>query len=424
MGGIRIRMDVSVCFQSICRFCFRAVSVAVVGVSCFSAQASPHPAFEHCRTDIEKRMYSEYMSKGPHELFDDFTNSIRWQLPDVVVKARFPKEKMSSCYISNKILDAMKCIFTTDVGKQLFSTLLTKMQLKKDALNVIGDGISSASQLNIEDQNRAISRLLRVFFYQPNGTSLVEQYIPAISEVITRVTRENDWEYRSQYVIDQSFSVMGSLQTDDVMYTLGSSGVCNMLSEIQQAIDNVDIRISSIQGAISHAFTWPNNVPFINIDFSKEGQYEAVSCISSQGESRLEKRDSLLDEILFHELGHALHWIENRNDIVPSIDTMLINGKEEGIRLERLWTKAEEFRNNTGYVFVAASDVSASSDVPMSDSLGTSTSDGALIFMDSICTFIYDLQSMRKPRWPYLFIGSVDETGLAEWVYKDHLLLN
>jgi len=417
-------MRVFFCFQRIYQSCSVAITVAAVWVGCFSAQASPHLPFEHCRTDIEKKMYSEYMSKGSRELFDDFTNSVRWQLPDVVARARFPKEKMSSCYISNKILDAMKCIFATDIGKQLFATLLTKMQLKKNALNVIGDGILNASRLNGENRNRLISRLLRVFFYQPNGTSLAEQRIPTISEIINKVTRENDWEYKSEYVIDYSFSVMINLQTDDVMFFLNSGGVCNMLSKIQQAIDNVDIRISSIQGGISHAFTWPNNVPFINIDFSKEGQYEAVSCISSQGKSKLEQRDSSLDEILFHELGHTLHWIESRGDILSSIDMMMINGKEEGIRLERLWEKAEEFRNNTGYVLIVTSNVSTSSDTPMPDSRGTSTSDGTLIFIDSICTFIYDHQSKRKPRWPYLLIEGEDRTGLAECIYEDHLLFN
>lgn len=425
MGGIRIRMDVSVCFQSICRFCFRAVSVAVVGVSCFSAQASPHPAFEHCRTPEEMQVRDEYIG-NPVRLLADLESCVKFQIPEWVQQGSTNNEIFED-YVKTQIGGAVTCISQTDVGKRLLATLTTKMQLKKNALEAMRSALLMVSNETV-DKNRdaKVSRFLRVLFHQQFLDSEIGQCIPTIDAVINRVTRESDWEQRSIYVIRDSRSVIDRLNNNDPRLILGPNDVGRMLSEIQQAIDNVDIRISSIRGGVDHAFTCPNGVPSINIDFSKEGQYEGFSCISIPGKSDLTKRNIMLDEILFHELGHALHWMENRSDIVPSFDVH-INGGNVSEQLAWLWGNVEEFRNNTGYVLMPQKDMSTSSDTSMRDSssaMSTSTSEGTLIFMDNICTFLYDYQMRRMPRWPYKVVEGRDVTGLAECVYKDHSLYN
>lgn len=417
-----MRMDVSVCFWRMCRFCFRGVAVAIVGVSCFSAQASPHPAFEHCRTPEERQVRDGYI-KSPVQLLAEFGSCVKLQVPEGVQQGSANDED----HLKTQIRDAVVCISQTDVGKRLLATLTAKMQLKKNALEAMRNAILMVGNETV-DKNRdaKVSRFLRVLFHQQFVDSEIGKCIPTIDAVINKVTRESDWEERAMYVIRNSRSAIDRLNNNDPRLILGPNDVDRMLSKIQQAIDNVDIRISSIRGGVDHAFICPNGVPYINIDFSKEGQYEGFSCISVPGKSDLTKRNITLDEILFHELGHALHWIENCSDIVPSFDVR-INGDNVSERLAWLWEDVEEFRNNTGYVLMPQKDMSTSSDSSMQDSssaMSTSTSEGTLIFVDDICTFLYDYQMGRMPRWPYKVVEGIDETGLAEYIYKDHSLYN
>ena len=103
-----------------------------------------------------------------------------------------------------------------------------------------------------------------------------------------------------------------------------------------------------------------------------------------------------IEEVLFHEGGHCLHGIENRDDVrgqndaiafiynlplpssvTPGTDVHM--GTDIAADLTTDWINPEEFRNGTGIVIMK---------------------NGSLQ-KDMICAYKYDKDRGRNPRWPY-----------------------
>ncbi len=144
-----------------------------------------------------------------------------------------------------------------------------------------------------------------------------------IDKVMEVFLASPNWEEKAQCIANQLAQVCQDAFSKTTAVTLSVSPsldigkyIDELISKVKSRLYRVNIHFFSLDNR--HAFTLSTEgMPCVNIDFSYCGTEEPVSCIAPVIDNTsmritFKARDSQLSEILFHELGHALHKIEYR----------------------------------------------------------------------------------------------------------------
>lgn len=424
----------------------------------FLAENMPIPAdFVHCATGLtkEQAILNRYPanSTGRTKLRTDLQDIIELRLADGFLTST---GVMTKSDMETQVSLAIKTILGTNIGEELFKTLVTKLTLRKEAIYYIGRGLQRYKQ-NV-DKNCMLAaagtlyRLARYMIHGATGSIAdVNQVIDYFSSqdnfktMISQMIMQNDWETKSDSLISapEPTKAIGDLLDEDYVL-LSTLDVKNLnpitkpylilghlLDFLGMCLNATKIRITNEAISYGHCFYMSptDGALIINIHFSSFQNHplqifhlptvltpHATATVTRTFDSiptaaslapplpteviahtTLGSRSIVdLDELLFHELGHCLHTVEGRVATIKTRGNIEFKFQKNILPYRHL-LQTDLTPELTGDWINPEEFRNATGIVLMTD--------GSLR-KDAICTYVYDKQRARDIRWPYRNQGS------------------
>ncbi len=406
--------------------------------------------FIHCNTSWERNRLVLYSSdtNGKTRLSSDLSKFIELKLSNEFV---IPWDESSKSVFASKITDAVSTMLKTPTGYELLKILITKLSLRREATLCMNDKlnyyIKSIKRNDLVAAANALYDLARVYIGSTSvAVSDVNKSINVLSSVsgfkamLDSMLLESGWETRCSKFLSMlesksknrdSLGIKGS-SLDKINLENFACIVdpyvesARMLQLLSSYFNTTKIQITDEQMDAGHCFyiSPDEKLNVINIyspalkdllvyalpkkqDRTFSGKTVRIFEFPGEPDQKIEfdacvlsKRNVTFDEVLFHELGHCLHITENRSDIKRPSDpiefkyTLELNSSKSETKvfmktnisndLTNDWIDHEELRNGTGIVIM----------------------ENCSLQKDAICTYKYDLENSRTPRWPYRDIST------------------
>lgn len=442
---------------------FKKFVFAILFVFADSSNSMIHD-FVHCHSEWEKNRISTYSNaeNGKTELLSDIGKILELKFSS---GSTVPWDKNSKSVFQSRVTNALCSISKTSTGYALLETLITKLSLRREVILFMHDDIdcylesikkndliSAANALY--DMARVCIGSVSVSIEDINKAIGVFSSIKNVKILLDSMLIESGWEIKCGEFLcihesksDQQNLLLNHEDLSKISCIADTYRISDRITQLLDSyLNTTKIQLTNEQIDAGHVFyvSPGENFNVVNICFSilndmlvytlpykserSLSDIETVRKLTFNGKEKeisfpkpiLRKRKVTFEEVLFHELNHCLHVVENNSDVAKLDDPIekfeyacKLNISESGSQnsyvnisndLTKDWINNEELRNGTGVVVMKNGDIRR----------------------DLICTYRYDLECSRTPRWPYRDISENGNTTIGDFVqyiedffYKD-----